>query len=437
MNSLQKIMQLSNWYYNQGLECAQVHSISSAIENLKKSLHYYKNNIEARNLLGLCYYEVGESVMALREWVISENLKAEENPASTYIKDIQPELSRTGKLNVCIKKYNQALEYANNGSEDLAVIQLKKVISTNPKFIRAHLLLALIYLHMEEYVQAKDVLRKAGKVDANNTMVLRYLKEANEHLHSNGKKGRKKNVAEDSVAYTSGNATIIRPAYFKDNATIGTIVNIVFGLVVGFLISFFLVVPGVKRQAAADSAAKLVEANNTISTKNVTIKSYQTQVDELTKQMEEMENNSSQTESAMSFYQEMLKAYVAYNDGDYETAGEAIAKVDEKDVDREFKDVFLTLKDQVNEKYLRLLYREACDKYNQALYEDAIEIFEKILKADEEYSDGDAMYYCAQAYRLNGDNQKASMLYQKIVDKYPDTYKATNARKYLEQLTNQ
>ena len=436
MNSYQKIVQLSNWYYNQGLECAQVHNMSSAIENLKKSLHYYKNNIEARNLLGLCYYEVGESVMALREWVISENLKAEENPASRYIKGIQPELSRTGKLNVCIKKYNQALEYANNGSEDLAVIQLKKVISTNPKFVRAHLLLALIYLHMEEYSLAKDVLRKAGKVDANNTMVLRYLKEANEHLHSDGKKKRK-NVAEDSVEYTSGNATIIRPAYFKDNATIGTIVNIVFGLVVGFLISFFLVVPGVKRQATAESAAKLVEANNTISTKNVTIKSYQTQVDELTKQIEEMENNSSETVSAMSFYKDLLEAYVAYNDGDYETAGEAIAKIDEKDVDKTYKKTFRTMKSQINEKYLNILYREASGNYNQALYEEAIEVFEKILKADEEYGNGDAMYYCAQAYRLNGDNQKASVLYQKVVDKYPDTYKATNAKKYLEELTNQ
>ncbi|MGN0311242.1 MAG: tetratricopeptide repeat protein [Lachnospiraceae bacterium] len=436
MNSYQKIVQLSNWYYNQGLECAQVHNMSSAIENLKKSLHYYKNNIEARNLLGLCYYEVGESVMALREWVISENLKAEENPASKYIKDIQPELSRTGKLNVCIKKYNQALEYANNGSEDLAVIQLKKVISTNPKFVRAHLLLALIYLHMEEYAQAKDVLRKAGKVDANNTTVLRYLKEANEHLHSEGKKKRK-NVAEDSVEYTSGNATIIRPAYFKDNATIGTIVNIVFGLVVGFLISFFLVVPGVKRQATAESAAKLVEANNTISTKNVTIKSYQTQVDELTKQIEEMENSSSETVNAMSFYKDLLEAYVAYNDGDYETAGEAIAKIDEKDVDKAYKKTFRTMKSQINEKYLNILYREASGNYNQALYEDAIEVFEKILKADEEYGNGDAMYYCAQAYRLNGDNQKASVLYQKVVDKYPDTYKAANAKKYLEELTNQ
>lgn len=436
MNSYQKIVQLSNWHYNQGLECAQVHNMSSAIENLKKSLHYYKNNIEARNLLGLCYYEVGESVMALREWVISENLKAEENPASKYIKDIQPELSRTGRLNVCIKKYNQALEYANNGSEDLAVIQLKKVISTNPKFVRAHLLLALIYLHMEEYAQAKDVLRKAGKVDANNTTVLRYLKEANEHLHSEGKKKRK-NVAEDSVEYTSGNATIIRPAYFKDNATIGTIVNIVFGLMVGFLISFFLVVPGVKRQATAESAAKLVEANNTISTKNVTIKSYQTQVDELTKQIEEMENSSSETVNAMSFYKDLLEAYVAYNDGDYETAGEAIAKIDEKDVDKAYKKTFRTMKSQINEKYLNILYREASGNYNQALYEDAIEVFEKILKADEEYGNGDAMYYCAQAYRLNGDNQKASVLYQKVVDKYPDTYKAANAKKYLEELTNQ
>ena len=49
-------------------------------------------------------------------------------------------------MNQAIKKYNIALDCAKQGNHDLAIIQLKKVVSLNPHFIRALQLLALIYM---------------------------------------------------------------------------------------------------------------------------------------------------------------------------------------------------------------------------------------------------------------------------------------------------
>ena len=54
-----KIKRLSNMYYNDGLQKAEVRNLSGAIISLKKSLKFNKYNIEARNLLGLVYYEMG------------------------------------------------------------------------------------------------------------------------------------------------------------------------------------------------------------------------------------------------------------------------------------------------------------------------------------------------------------------------------------------
>ena len=71
----QKAVRLSNFYYNDGLEKAKVRNLSGAIVSLKKSLRFYKYNIDARNLLGLVYYEMGEAVDALSEWVISKSYK--------------------------------------------------------------------------------------------------------------------------------------------------------------------------------------------------------------------------------------------------------------------------------------------------------------------------------------------------------------------------
>ncbi|MBE5997947.1 MAG: hypothetical protein E7240_11585, partial [Lachnospiraceae bacterium] len=71
-NSVQKqAIVLSGLYYNQGLEKAQIRDLSGAIEQLKRSLKFNKLNIQARNLLGLVYFETGEVVSALSEWVIS------------------------------------------------------------------------------------------------------------------------------------------------------------------------------------------------------------------------------------------------------------------------------------------------------------------------------------------------------------------------------
>ena len=67
-----KILMASNAYYNDALEKAGVRDLSGAIESLKISLRFNKLNIDARNLLGLIYYEMGEVVTALTEWVISK-----------------------------------------------------------------------------------------------------------------------------------------------------------------------------------------------------------------------------------------------------------------------------------------------------------------------------------------------------------------------------
>ena len=161
-----KIMRVSNMYYNEGLEKAGVRDLTGAVTSLRQSLKFNKNNVEARNLLGLVYFEMGEVVAALSEWVISKNLRPQKNIADTYIEMVQSNASRLETINQTIKKYNQALAYCMQDSKDLARIQLKKVLSLNPKFVRAHQLLALLYIDMEQWDKAKRELEKCLKIYA-------------------------------------------------------------------------------------------------------------------------------------------------------------------------------------------------------------------------------------------------------------------------------
>ena len=98
-----KLESFSNFFYNDGLEKAGVRDLTGAIESLQQSLRMDKNNIDARNLLGLVYYETGEVVAALSEWVISKNLRPEDNIADDYMDMVRNSPSKLEDINQTIK----------------------------------------------------------------------------------------------------------------------------------------------------------------------------------------------------------------------------------------------------------------------------------------------------------------------------------------------
>ena len=105
-----KIVKMSNTYYNMGLAKARVRDLSGAADLLRRSVRIDKRNVNARNLLGLVYFEMGECVAAFAEWVISKNIKPEKNVADTYLKAVQSNPNKLNLMNQSIKKYNIALE---------------------------------------------------------------------------------------------------------------------------------------------------------------------------------------------------------------------------------------------------------------------------------------------------------------------------------------
>lgn len=138
VGAYKKIIKTSNGYYNMGPEQARIRDLSGAVTSLKRALQFNKNNIDARNLLGLVYYEMGESVSAMIEWVLSKNLQPKDNVADEYLDYLQSNKGRLDNIDQAAKKYNNALKPAKEGSEDLAILQLLKVLKLNPKMIRAY-----------------------------------------------------------------------------------------------------------------------------------------------------------------------------------------------------------------------------------------------------------------------------------------------------------
>lgn len=425
-----KIIRASNAYYNDALEKADVRDLSGAIESLKISLRFYKRNMDARNLLGLIYFEMGEVVAALTEWVISKNYQAKENRAGYYLDEIQNNQARLDAINQTIKKYNQALLYCRQDSRDLAVIQLKKVLSMNPKLVQGHQLLALLYIQEGKYELAKKSLRNAGKIDANNTTTLRYLRHVNAELRENtsGKKQRN----DELISYQSGNETIIQPGYLKDNSAVTTIINMVLGIGIGVAITWFLIVPGIRRDLQNQSKAEVLEANNTISVRNQTISTLEAQIDELTAQITDVRGNEEEYASRMNSYEQLLVAYTAFAEENIEGAGDALGNVNPDYLGEQAKEIYNTINAQVNAEYVETLYRAGRDAYDAQDYAEAITQLLKVVEIDETYDSGYALYYLAQSCRRSEDVENAKIYYQKVVELYPGTERAGIAQNYLE-----
>lgn len=441
-----KIMYVSNMFYNEGLEKANVRDLTGAINSLRQSLKFNKNNIEARNLLGLVYFETGEVVAALSEWVISKNLRPEKNIADDYIEMLQSNAARLDSINQTIKKYNQALVYCVQDSKDLAVIQLKKVLSLNPKFIRAHQLLALLYMDAEEWERARRELKKCMDIDRNNTLTLRYMKEVELMLvpDENAKQpGRRKK--EEAVRYQSDNEIIIQPLNVKEQkgGGISTLINIGIGLVIGMAAVYFLVVPAAVSNANNEAQKTITDIGNQLDTRTSRVQELETSLANLQTENDAL-NQELQgivgTDGTLQTFDSLLSAATAYLETQdiQETAAnlESIAgNVNVEDTSEAFQKLYQTLLDTIGPDLSVEYYNAGYTAARSEDYASAIENYEKAFYWDA--TNEDALYELANAYQRNEDTENAIATYDKVIELFPDTEQARRAQQYRDRLTEQ
>ncbi len=437
-----KIMYIANMYYNDGLAKAKLRDLTGAITSLRQSLKFNKNNVEARNLLGLVYFEMGEVTAALCEWIISKNLKPEKNVADDYINRIQSSASRFEALGQTVKKYNQALNYCKQGSKDLAIIQLKKVLSMNSKFIRAHQLLALLYMDAEQWEKAKRELVKCVNLDRNNTLTLTYMKEVESILNPEEGVKPSKKKQEDAVRYQSDNEVIIQPMNVAEpkRSGAGTLLNIGIGLLIGAAAMYFLVVPAVRTNVQNQSQAKITEIGNQIDAKNTTITELENKIQDLEAEAANLNGELERyagTDGTLKSIEELINAATLYLGGeDMLKAAEELEKVKESVVLEEtsgsFQNLYNALHTSIGTQVKELCFNEGYQAYTDRNYEEAADKLGWVIKFDE--TNADAQYYFGQSCRQLERNDEAIAAYQKVLELAPNTEKATNAERYLERL---
>lgn len=346
-----KVDYLSKIFYNQGLEKASIRDLSGAIACLKQSLMYDKRNIRARNLLGLVYFETGEVVSALSEWVISKNLQPTRNLASEYINKLQANPNKLAAINETIKKYNHALMLCREGHEDMAAIQLRKILTQNSKLIKGYHLLALIQMKNGEWNKARRILKKAARIDKTNTTTLRFLREVDEQTGVTTRLEKKKKglfrsgTKENPDTDILGSERVAQPTVYREHTKVSVFFILMAGIAAGAVAFWLLAVPAIRQGIYQEANQQIVQYSESLASQGAELTKAQGEAKESGDTVESVTQELTTEQAKSESYQALLQAYTYYQQQNLDEAAVEIQKVHVDVLTDSMKSVYTTIRD--------------------------------------------------------------------------------------------
>ncbi|MCR5626040.1 MAG: tetratricopeptide repeat protein [Lachnospiraceae bacterium] len=436
VKTYRRIIGLSNSFYNEGLKRARIRDLSGAIESLNMALKCNKNNIDARNLLGLVHYEMGDIVNALAEWIISKSIRQKKNIANDYIVDVQNNPVKLQSIDQSIKKYNQALMYVQQDSVDLAIIQLRNIVKANPGLIPARELLALCYIKTEKWDLAKRTLEKCLLRDVNNTTILYYLKEVNSMIAemADGGGDRRPLRQEEAISYVSGNEYIIQPVLDKERSGTSTVINIIIGLVVGAALMWFLILPARIQSAKEDVNNQLKQVSEQLTSKSADLDELEKELSDIKKSNSELngELDSFNSDSGlMTGYNAIMEAASVYIDDsdNAKSAADILSTVSlNGEGSEQYSRLYEVMNIKVMDKAAQDLLQKGKELYEEGSYGSAIENLESAKRYKE---NAETLYYLAMSYIKSGNESDGRTMLNDVINDYPDSSFADDAKEYI------
>lgn len=435
IDSFQKIWRKSNFYYNKGLAAAKRRELSLAQAYLQKAVLLYKYNIEARNLLGLVYLEVGQVGQALKEWIVSQSLFKEDNKASSYIKSIQeePRFLETSKEGINL--YNKALMYLNQGNMDMAIIRLKKSTSLLPQFVEARGLLALCYMKQKQFYKAKEQVKRILAIDCGHKQALAYFKQLSGE-DTESVKPYELEYQNKTVKTSNVDKFLNRSIYLRRG-----ILNFVLGVVATIIVCNYLFLPN-KIKVYEDKTLQLKESETSLVQQIDSLtNNYKSQITQLETNNKKLEDEIKQYETQvmqLTQKERMASARQMVNERAYVEAAKIIYSIAATSLSAEDSTSLSELKDAVYPRAREELYNQGVNFYNQKNYVDANAQFETLLLyGPDEWTARKTLFYLGEICEINEDTVTAKQYYEKIVAEYPDTREASRASERIETMSEE
>ncbi len=432
LEPVSRLIGRSNAFYNRGLRMAQVRNFSAAIPVLEKSLELNKYNSDARNLLGLIFYEIGDIVNALSCWLVSRHLMPEDNEADYFLEKVQRDTQELDSMNSAIKKYNLALSEARQHNFDLAIIQLKKALGINGKLIKAYQLLALIYIENGELVKAYRLINTGLKIDVGNTALLKYRADITGSIVK-GQGGTEAEVAE--IAQKEKEASLeAKFSYKEDRPSILPFVNLILGVILGIICAQWLIIPTVKKNVKQEYESNQTDYSAELASKSATISQLQKTVTNQEREIAKLEgmlggDSSSvavnvNSESYANFF-EAWNIYRdvtsrSYTDDELINLAYKLWKIDAKEIAQEYaSNILKSMRSEIYPLASEKVYNKGKNLFENGLYEDAVSW---LTAASEMNPSSDkTFYYLGRSYQELGKYEEAIDRFKKVTEVVPNS----------------
>ena len=408
---------------------AQVRNLTAAVSVLEKSLEFNKHNSDARNLLGLIYYEMGDIVNALSAWLVSRHLDPEDNEADYFLERVQKDTTLLDDMNQAIKKYNLALEEARQHNFDLAVIQLKRSLTLNRKLVKAYQLLALIYMETGENNKAFRLINMGLKVDMGNTVLLQYRQE----LTGSSIEGEGDTDILDTG--DSGDKPIeAKFSYKEEKPSILPFVNLIIGVVLGIICAQWLIVPTVKKNMKEEYESSKIDYSAELSAKSATISQLQKTITNLEKEIAKLNGKGGSfgggsidvsSESYETFFEawEEYKKFIGkkeYSDDELVSLAYKLWKIDDEEIAQEYAiNILKSMRSEIYPAASQKVYLKAKNLYEKGIYDDAIDWFKAASDMDPTYDS--PLYYLGKTYQALERFEEAMDSYRKMLEVAPNS----------------
>ncbi len=339
-----------------------------------------------------------------------------------------------------IMLYNKAVESLRKGSEDIAIIELRKAVSINPGFHEARNLLGLCYAYTGEYGNANSMFGSVIDSERNGLKAYVYRKSLGGELPS----GLQEIISnEEDKQQKSRKKASNKKQGQKDpqgRQLRESILKYAIGFVLGALLVF---IPAYAGLFGGDAQTIKQQDNAELNTLREEKKALEEELQEERAENERMQNkydavlkDLEDTQNTIDYFTEARKLHDIRKleaEGRYIKAAELVVVLDKINWEKPEKDWMDSLKDTVLPQAAMMIYEEGKDLcHNQQKFMEGLKKLEKVSEYQEDFPGQDGvLYYMGKCYQGIGQYDSALECYNKILNDYPGSYflKYANYRK--------
>jgi tetratricopeptide (TPR) repeat protein len=354
----------------------------------------------------------------------------------------------TDDIKNSIVLYNKAIESIEKGSEDIAIIELKKAVSINPNFHEALNLLGLCYAYTGEKDKAADIFEQVIESERNGIRAYVYRKQfggelpemlqsliSGQEIHEDkaGKTPSKKadakripvkkvQVSTEAVLYSDKKPS---PGKSVLKFGIGFLTGVLIMFMAAYIYSSLYPSSGEDNTLTNENEIIALEEDKAMLQRE--LNNAESRYKELEGRYNSLTGELEQANGRIDYLtglRKLMNIGLLEMENKIEEAADSLLEINYDSLELPEKTWYDALQVKIMPEAANIVYNEGRDLCQRELnYEKGLEKLRKVLLYDENFGQQEALfYYTGKCYQGVGDYEKAMEYYNRVLTEYPGGY---------------